>query len=344
MHSKRKLLLAFAMIVLIIPFGTGIAAADSGNSGTSGSNVSLSMAGYVMNAGTQVYSLSGGQLVMGSEIMGHWVDSQTSSLQYSMFSVVHGMNVWGVSHFVLEAQTMDGQDPQSVTVEAWTFINESQSMPIPVGCVTNCTSEIPLFFVGGSEAIVKMGGQTITMPLVTTIESPYLNPFGGPIVISMMTQKGDPAIVLIAKYNVGTINWYGVKMGGIVAQTNGVTQSAHLGSFTMYVNSKENLVTGVEYDRGRIALMGVKGDNFEGRFYGISTVPKTGEYDCSSMFWLPPGTCTMTGLESAGTMNLRGGNFVLTGSYETMWAIPAVGFASSVRATLTHLDSQSVVR
>lgn len=341
MHSKRTLLLALAIMVLMIPFGTGIAAADSGNSGTPGNNVSLSMTGYVMNAGTQVYSLSGGQLSMGSEVMGLPINYQTATLHYSMFSVVHGMNVWGVSRFVLKAQTLDAQ---SVTVEAWTFINESQFISIPVGCVTNCTSEIPLFFLGGSEAIVKMGGQTITMPLVTAIESPYLNPFGWPIVISMMTQKGDPAIVLIAKYNVGTINWYGVKMGGIVAQTNGVTQSAHLGSFTMYVNSKENLVTGIEYDQGRIALMGVKGNNFEGRFYGISTVPTTGEYDCSSMFWLPPGTCTMTGLDSAGTMNLRGGNFVLTGSYETMWAIPAVGFASSVSATLTHLDSQSVVR
>src|SRR5579864_220246 len=330
MHSKRALLLALAMIVLMIPFGTGIAAADSGNSGTSANNLSLSMTGYVMNAGTQVYTLRGGQLFMGSEVMGLPINNQTATLHYSMFSVVYGMNVWGVSHIVLKAQTMD---EKNFSLEAWAFINESQSMPIPVGCVKNCTSEIPFFFVGGSEAVVSMGGKTITMPLAVSIESPYLNPFGGPIVISMMTQQGSLAIVLIAKYNVGTINWHGVKMGGVVAETNGVAQSAHLGSFAMYVNSRENLVTGVEYDQGRIALIGVKGHNFEGRFYGISTVPSTGEYDCSSMFWLPTGTCTMTGLDSSGTMNLRGGNLELSGTYVTIWAIPAIGFASSVSAT-----------
>ncbi|HKW05553.1 MAG TPA: hypothetical protein VJN71_09670 [Nitrososphaerales archaeon] len=341
MHSKRTLLLALAIIVLIIPFGTGIAAADSGNSGTSANNESLSMTGYVMNAGTQAYTLRGGQLFMGSEVMGFPINSQTATLHYSMFSVVYGMNVWGVSHIVLKAQTMDGK---SVNVESWGFINESQFMPIPVGCAKNCTSEIPFFFMGGSEVEVNMGGKTMTMPLAVSIESPYLNPFGGPIVISMMTQQGSPAIVLIAKYNVGTINWFGVKMGGVVAQTNDVAQTAHPGSFAMNVNSRENLVTGVEYDQGRIALMGLKDHNFEGTFYGISTVPSAGEQDCSSWFWLPAGTCTMTGLDSAGTMNLRGGNFALSGTYVTMWAIPAIGFASSVSATLTHLNAQSEIR
>ena len=267
---------------------------------------------------------------MAGSILGEPINSSTATLQYSMFSLVSGVTVWGVSHFVLNAQTVWGAN---VNVEGWTFINSSLSLRLPIGCTTGCTSEIPELFMGGSFITATIGGISQTLELPMGVESAYLNPFGGPIVISSLENPTSPAIFLVATYNVGRIDWYGVQMAGYAAGTFG--KSTGQGSFLMNVNSKENLITGIEQDRGTISLTGVgpNGQNIQGTFKGTSVVPMLGATDCSAQFGLPSGTCTMTGLNSTGIMNLHGGNYHIIGAYHTIWNIPAVTFGSTVSGT-----------
>ncbi len=337
MHSKRTILLALVALVLVLPFGTSIAAADSGTSASSSQPVSFSLMGMVTNAGTQSYELRGGQLMTAS-IMGQPINPYTATLDYSMFSLVDGLNTWGYSHLVLNAQTVGGQN---VNVEAWTFINDSMSLELPIGCSTTCTSEIPEFFMGGSIVTVALGSNSQTVELPMGIESAYLNPFGGPIVISSLENPINPAIFLVANYTVANINWFGVQMGGQVSGTFGKTSGQ--GIFTMNVNSRENLVTGIEQDRGTIVLTGVgpNGQNVEGTFRGTSVVPTTGALPCPSSLGLPPTTCTMLGLNSAGSMKLHSGNYQIRGAYATAWGIPAIGFTSTVSATATPMHDHS---
>jgi hypothetical protein len=337
MHSKRTVLVALALLLLLVPFGTSIAAADSGNSNQAHTQtVSLSLMGGVTNAGFQKYVLRGGQLAFGS-VDNHMINPKTATIYYSMDSYVNGLNVWGYSNLELNAKTMGGK---SVSIRAWTAINNAiPAVELPLGCKTNCTSEIPAFFAGGSFVKITIAGHTETHELGFVIESAYLNPFGGPIVLSFVDSKYNPVITLAATYTTGRITWTGVQMGGFA------NSSKDIGTFAMNVNSRENLVTGIEYDNGTIALFGVgpKGHNLGGTFQGTSWVPTLGASDCSAAFGLPPGTCTMTGLNSTGTMNLFGGHYQVVGHYHTIWGLPAIGFRSTVTGfayPIHHHDGQ----
>ncbi len=343
MHSKRTLLLALAVLVLVVPFGTAAAYSPqyaSGHPPKSGSQaVNLSLAGGVLDAGRQTYELGGGQVVAAFYNGNPITDA---NLQYSMFSIVDRMNTWGFSHLQLSGMSAEGQ----VNIDAWTIINNSvPAALLPLGCSQgiNCTSEIPAMFVGGSIITASVGGTTKTLELPMSIESAYLNPFGGPIVITSLENLTNPAIVIVANYTVANINWYGVQMAGMVGGTFG--SSIGHGAFAMNVNSRENLVTGIEHDSGTIVLMGVgpHGKNIEGTFRGTSIVPpgtspaaKAATQALCPSTLLYFGACTMTGLNSTGTMSLRSGNYQITGSYVTGWGIPAIGFNSTVSATATH--------
>ncbi len=325
------MLVALALLVLLLPFGTGIAAADSGQSNQT-QPVALSLTGGVTNAGTQTYELRGGQLSVGI-VNGSIINPVTSTLRYSMYSVVQGLNTWGISHLMLREQTIRGQN---VYVRAWTFINYAlPAAELPFGCSTACTSEIPAMFVGGSVITMSIGGVTQTVQLPVGIESAYLNPFGGNLLISSLDSTTNPTISLIANYTVGNIYWQGVQMAGLGASTFGAGES---GNFAMNVNSAENLFSGVEYDHGTIALTGVgpNGQNIQGTFHGISVVPTKGEFPCPYSPTgpnFPPGTCMMTGLNSTGSMNLFSGNYHIVGAYHTVWNIPSVTFTSTVSGT-----------
>ncbi|MGI0085846.1 MAG: hypothetical protein ACREBQ_12265, partial [Nitrososphaerales archaeon] len=172
------------------------------------------------------------------------------------------------------------------------------------------------------------------------IESASLNPFGAPIIITSLEDQTNPAIVMVTTYNVATIQWRNVQMGGYAGGEIGTNPPVQ-GEFAMNVNSFENLLTGAEHDHGTISL--VLGQQvFTGRFHGISVVPTATAFSCNPSLGFP-GTCTMTGLNSRGTMSLFGSGLRIHGTYQTVWLIPAIGFTSTVSATATpmrHWDNQ----
>lgn len=326
MQSKRTILLALAVLLLVVPFGTGIAAADSQTPSQHQASqpLSLSLSGGVMNAGSQSYTLAGGQVV-GAMINGVPM-APGATLEYYMNAQVSGISTNGF--FVLSFRGTNALG-QSVRVLSYGQVfSTPNAIGIPYGCTigVDCTSEIPTFFLSGSQVYTWTAGQESTAQLAIAIESAYLNPFGGPLVIS----STDGSIFIVANYTQATIQWRNVQMAGTVSGTFGGNSAT--GAFTMNVNSYENLLTGTEYDRGTIGMSLTQG-TFAGYFHGKSVVPTLGATDCSAEFGLPTGTCTMTGLNSAGSMNLFGSGFQISGMYNTVWMIPAIGFTSTVSGT-----------
>lgn len=323
MQSKRTILLALAVLLLVVPFGTGIAAADSQTPSQHqpAHQLSLSLSGGVMNAGSQDYTLVGGQVV-GAMIDGVPM-APGATLEYYMNAQVSGLSTNGF--FVLSLRGTNALD-QSVRVLSYgQILSTPNAIGIPYGCTigVDCTSEIPTFFLSGSQVFTWTAGQESTAQLPIAIESAYLNPFGGPLVIS----STDGSISIQANYTQATIQWRNVQMGGTVSGTFGGNSAT--GAFAMNVNSYENLLTGTEYDRGTIGMSLTQG-TFAGYFHGKSVVPTLGATDCSTEFGLPSGTCTMTGLNSTGSMNLFGSGFHIRGTYDTVWKIPAIRFTSIV--------------
>jgi hypothetical protein len=198
---------------------------------------------------------------------------------------------------------------------------------LPIGCTTNCQSELPFFFLGTSSNVrMTVAGSTQTVPETMQIESPYFNPWGAPIVLA----STDSAIVIAATYTTGNIIWSGTKVGGAMFGTLGTTQTS--GAFNMTSSEFENLVTGNSFDAGTISFSSMTSSSLNARgFYtGTSTIPTTGTSDCSVQTGIP-GTCTETGFQSIGQFTMSG----ISGSYNTMWGVPALGFSSTVSATVS---------
>jgi hypothetical protein len=340
MHSKRTALIALAMLVLLMPLATSIAFADSSTHPTTNQQpVSLTLQGMVMDAGSQTYQLSGGQLVGGS-VFGLTITS--GFLYYQMDASVLGLSTYGTSFLVLSAQTSNG----SLWLEASGHISDSMAAAqFPFGCGSqgpSCTSEIPGMFLGLDRVSYSIGGvQRAQVTLPIGIESTYLNPFGGPIVLTSLDSTTNPAIAIIATYSSATIEWSNVLMAGTATGLFGASQAN--GVFSMRVASFENLVTGVEYDQGQIVLNDVTPNGIlaVGEFHGVSTIPTTGGQVCPATLGFPDMACTETGLTSTGNMNLWSSNIHIVGAYETLWGTPALGFISSVSGKMTSVNSHN---
>jgi len=300
-------------------------------------NASLTMTGGVVSPGVEAYSMSGGQ-TMSALVLGTQVPTMNSQLYYSLNAMVSGLTATGSASFDFVARSSPG-----ARMEVKGFIRINSMTPavlFPLGCTpgAGCTSAIPALFNGiASISVTTSGGQNgnnnwnnngITMSLPIEIESPYLNPFGGPILIA----TGSDEIVLVATYSQARIQWTGVQMGGSVQGT--IAGASVSGSFGMVVNSAEDLVSGVEFDHGSIAFFGMSSssDDASGTFIGFSAIPHGSTLACSGF---PPGTCFETGLQSSGVFSQTtvSGQW-LSGTYSTSWNVPAVTFTSSVSGTL----------
>ena len=300
-------------------------------------SVSLTMTGGVVSPGSETYAMSGGQ-VISALILGTQISTGNSHLYYSLNAMVSGLTATGSAAFDFVARSSPGARMEvkgSVSINSMT-----PAILFPLGCTlgVDCTSAIPALFNGiASISITTSGGQNgnnngnnngITMSLPIEIESPYLNPFGGPILLS--TDAGE--IVFVATYSQARIQWTGVQMGGSVGGTMAGTSVS--GSFGMVVNSAEDLVLGLEVDHGSITFFGMSSpsDDASGTFIGFSTIPHGSTLSCSGF---PPGTCLETGLQSSGVFSqTTAGGQSISGSYSTSWNVPAVTFTSSISGTL----------
>jgi hypothetical protein len=287
--------------------------------------LALTATGGVVDLGAQTYNVSGGVFVYGY-VDGHLVDPATAVLSFSISAQVVGLSTSGTASFSLAGTADVGGTNESVTADGQIQIIAEYN------ATTIGTSELPLFFVGGSNTTVTINGgaPSVTTP-VFDLESPYFNPWGAPIVIA----AEDNSTVIVATYSVGTILWQGTETLGAVNGTLG--GSAVTGSLTIVSQENEDLVAGTAADSGTIALTGMSPASLDvsGTYTGTSTIPTAGEADCSPDLGFPAsspgaGVCTQTGFQSSGQATMQNSQFRVTGTYSTVWGVPALGYSSTL--------------
>jgi hypothetical protein len=314
---RRTALTSIAILFLL--GGTSAAFASSSQT------LSATMIGGVSNLGTQVYSVNGGQTAF-AMIAGQSINASTANLRYDLMVTQYGLNTRGFATLHFSGTTTGGAN---VSVSGTFNINSIvPAAELPLGCTTNCQSALPFFFLGTSSNVqMTVAGATQTVSETMQIESPYFNPFGAPIVLA----STDNSIIIAATYTKGSIMWAGTNVGGVMVGTLGTTKTS--GTFNMTSGELENLVTGNSIDAGTISFSSMTQSSLDakGFYVGTSTIPTTGTSDCSAMTGIP-GTCTETGFQSIGQFTMSG----ITGSYNTMWGVPALGFSSSVSATVSQ--------
>ncbi|HKT21463.1 MAG TPA: hypothetical protein VJR06_02400 [Nitrososphaerales archaeon] len=283
--------------------------------------LSLDMpAGGVTNLGVQTYNVAGGQVVYAA-VNGAPLDPG-ANLQYSYTATQNAFSTSGQGSMTLTGTS--GGSPVSVT---GTFTFDSISALAVIG-----NSELPGFFVSSAPSItINDGGivQTLAQPLVA--ESPYINPFGAPIVLSSMD---GVTLIVVARFSTGTINWQGTSIQGAVTGQSGPSREGLVtGTVILTGNEAEDLVAGTATDQGSITFTGMsqRGLNAVGTYTGSDIIPTTGAIDCSAYTGVT-GTCTETGFTSTGTFSAG----QIKGGYSTQWSVPALGFYSTINATTAN--------
>ena len=332
----------FCLVLLAAP-----AFATSGQN-SAGSNkhsqpLSLTLQGMIENAGNQHYDFSGGQLVQGS-IRGRPLSP--TQVRFSLDATVRGLQgVSGGGSITFST----GPGHAGAGFDARILITgalPAAVFPITVTSPSTysncdpisqaCNSEIPLFFTG--VASIQSGGGSGPLQLPIAIESPYWNPFGGPIVITSLDSTTNPTIFLVVSYNSATIGWTGVQLQGGIAGTFGTEDVS--GFYNQVTNSQENLVAGTEFDGGSIVFAGMSDSilNARGGFLGHTAFSLAGSFDCAPEFGLPEGTCTATGATSDGSFWMIGAQGALiSGSYHTVWSVPSLFTQTTVMgAVIQH--------
>jgi hypothetical protein len=331
----RRTTLTIALLLLLS--GATAAFADEGGLGHQNQDqtqpFTATMTGGVANFGTQYYYASGGQVAFAS-IGGQAVDPTSATLHYSFLARQDGLSTWGYAKVQLTGTTAAGT---GVSLSGTFNINSMlPAVQFPLGCTTNCKSALPFFFVASSPNVQMTVGTVIqTVEETLQIESPYFNPWGAPIVMA----SADNSMVIAATYTVGTILWSGTTLAGTISGTLGTTPTS--GTFSMTTTELENLVKGISTDSGSVTYssMTPSSMNAKGHFTGTSTIPTTGNSDCSAVTGIP-GTCTATGFQSAGgfTFTSNGAQYI-TGTYSTLWGASALSFATSVSANVSQSGS-----
>jgi len=329
LKPERILIAGLLCLVLI----SSPAFASSGSTKQS-QPLSLTLQGMITNAGNQNYALSGGQLVLGS-LFGHSLTS--AKVSFSLVAMVHGLQSvsgWG------SLQIGEGFSARILITNAI----PAAIFPITVTSPTSysncdpktqkCNSEIPLFFTGIASVQSKAGSSPVQIPIA--IESPYWNPFGGPIVITSLDSTTSPSIFLVVSYSSATIYWAGVQLQGEVAGALGTGSVS--GYYSQTVSSWENLVSASESDWGSITFAGMSNPilNANGRLLGHTTFSLAGSFDCAPEFGLPEGTCTATGATSDGSFWMIGGqDSFISGTYHTVWSVPSLFTFTTVMGAVT---------
>lgn len=323
MKTKKSLtittLSAVAMLAILSP--SAFAASSQ--------SLNLTAAGMIVSAGNQHYAIKGGQLVSG-EFGGNPIAAGRAS--FSLGADVVGLTTTGSASFAVPS----GKPQLSVSVAIYDEVPGQVFPLVPVPGVS--PSEVPFFFIGLASVSVQ-GGSAMSIPVV--IESAYWNPFGGPIIIAsadILTNPPTtpPALLLLVTYNVATIDWTGVQLGGSVSGTFGPESVS--GTYGSVTNSHENLFAGVEQDSGQIFFTGMSEPALDaaGPLHGSTSFNLAGAQDCSSITGIP-GTCIFTGASSLGSFQMSGATGLkIHGTFSTMWSVPSITTTTTVAATVTQ--------
>lgn len=345
-----------SVVVALLLAGSGAASAS-----TTTLALTFTTFGSVTNAGNQSYVVQGNQLAFG-KIDGYTLDPGTTTIRYSLDALVDGLETSGGASVQIEGTVGSTTVSLNASLAIESQATETANLGglgvgVPLGCggasnatTPPCASFIPGFFVAsGNVTVTTSAGQgapsqTLSAPGSTQtemfLESPYLNPWGGPVVIASAGCFDQPPtscpIAAATTYQTGIVNWVGFKAVGDIDGLLGVVAGSIpvSGTLTVTANEHENLVTGTTVDSGTMILGGFTSSltanplTFTGQFQGDSLIPSpsappysaAGEAcsfetslfkapcasDCSASLGFPgTGVCTVTGFQSAGQFVLE---------------------------------------
>jgi len=339
--------LGLLALVPLLLSGTAVASGPSISSPSYSppSALSLSLVGGINSVATQAYSLGQHGSADYAAILGFVLNPSSTHLDYSLSAVVAGLDVHGSASLRLTGMESDGE---RVTVSGQIKI---QGM---VAAETFEDSAIPSAFTGVFTGLISLGesARFVTLPL--TMESPFVNPFGEPIVVASLDSEGS--IVLVTGYQTGKIVYNNVQVFGVAVAGNVGTTPVTSGNAVLSTSAIENLFTGREIETGSISFVGMSPSYLDssGFYFGSTVIP--GPSDCLSTYGFSPctvdctaellyllvpenllptvninlpystGLCTITGFISSGVYFTSGPGALIFGRYLTVWDIPAVSF------------------
>lgn len=260
-------------------------------------------------------------------------------ISLSVSATVHGLNANGRGSLgTFSGHGNDGKHATNGFSMQFTINGAIPAAVFPLNCdptAQQCNSEIPLLFTGTATVQSGNDGDPLRLPIV--VESPYWNPFGGPILITSLDSTTDPTILLIVTYSRATIIWSGVQLAGGMAGTFGTVPVT--GSYNQVTFSQENLVAGTESDAGSIVFTGMSPPtlNAHGAFVGHTAFSLAGSQDCTLWFGVLGLPCTATGATSDGSFWMVGQGTFITGTYHTVWSVPSLFTETTVMgAVIQH--------
>jgi hypothetical protein len=357
---------ALALVIVLMGSGTAFAA--------NATPLSLTVpVGTVLNAGDQHYTVDNGPgATWYAMVDGYYIDQTSGQLQYTLTADVHGVDAGGNAHIQLTGLAVSTTTGATTPIDVEGQIRISSMLnPVymPLGCTpppsppapqdrpphdtpNACNSAIPSFFQGNTNLQVTLGSTqpsphedgTPQQKQTMMLESPYLNPFGMPIIIA----SADGSVTIVTTYSVGTIQWTNTRVGGAFGPGSVFGTTPVTGNFNLTSTENENLVTGVATDHGQMYFQNMAPSSLDARgvYKGTSTIPTAGSIDCSSTTGIP-GTCTETGFQSSGQFTLQPQpaphsedegaqpRYSITGTYSTTWTVPALTFSSTTTATVS---------
>ena len=321
-----------------------IADSGHGGQGNQGSQqLSLTMTGGISSVGGQTYIMSQHGPAAYASVQGQALDSGSAQLDSSLVVNVHGSSVSGRASIHLSGTSAG----QRVQLEG----KVSLSGMIPIELFPD-GSAIPSAFTGLLTGTLSVGGSRSSISLPVSLESPFINPFGGPVVLA---SADGSSLVLASNYQSASIVYSSVQVLTVsVTGTVGQTPVTG-GTATLTTWAVENLKAGTETEVGTIAFAGMTPDslNSKGLYWGSSIIPSQSNcdttygfspctMDCTSavnlligvptldMSKLPAGLCIITGFISSGHFFTNGQGVSISGTYTTVWDIPAVSFGVSI--------------
>lgn len=331
---KWQYLGILAIVPLLVP---SAALADSGQS------LSLTMTGGISSVGGQTYILNQHGSAIYALVQGQALNPGGTNLEYSLTANVQGSSVSGRAEIYFSGTS----GSQHVSLEGKVTIQGMIPIePFPDG------SAIPSAFIGTLDGSLSVGGTRTTVSLQVSLESPFINPFGGPLVI---TSSDGSSLVLVSGYQVAKILYSNVQVFTLsVMGTVGSTPVSG-GSATLTTWAVEDLHAGTETEVGSIAFAGMTPSflDSKGFYFGKSIIPSPANclttygftpctIDCTSglnlllgvpgldLTKLPAGLCTVTGFISSGHFFTQGQSVRISGDYTTVWDIPAISFGVTI--------------
>lgn len=318
------------LLVLPLLF-TPLALADSSQP------LTLTITGAINSSGTQHYVVNQDGGFLYASLFGSNLEPSSSQIHYSLVADVRGLLVDGHAEIHVTGMTTDGT---KVKFDGKVAISDMiPAEPFPVSCAsTACSSAIPSSFLGLVAGTLKSGGSTLKVSMPISLESPFLNPFGSPIVLA--AADSSDSIVIVTHYDVARVQYSGVQsISYSVSGTLG-TSPVSGGSAVLNTRANEDLFAGTESESGTITFADMTPSQLDasGQYSGTSIIPVAPLFDCTAglpllmgmpsldVSLLPPALCTLTGFISTGSFTMVGSHVHIKGSYTTVWDIPAVTF------------------